>query len=110
MPQGIRKMQQADATSWMAMFTLNMLRMSVELATQNPAYEESAAKFFRHFLNIAWAMHHIGEGKISLWDDEDAFYYDVVQMDDGTSGRLKVRLTCRDHSTVRSGSNQQGII
>ncbi|MEK6476656.1 glucosidase [Catalinimonas sp. 4WD22] len=91
MPPGISKMQQADATSWMAMFALNMLRMSLELARHNNAYEESAAKFFRHFLNIAWAMHHIGEKDISLWDEEDAFYYDVIQMENGGTKRLKVR-------------------
>ncbi len=91
LPEGITKMQQADSTSWMAMFTLNMLRMSLELATVNRSYEEFAAKFFRHFLNIAWAMHHIGDRNISLWDQEDAFYYDAVQMDDGKSRRLKVR-------------------
>lgn len=91
MPPGITRMQQADATSWMAMFTLNMLRMSLELATKNNMYEEAAAKFFRHFLNIAWAMHHIGKKDISLWDDEDNFYYDVVEMSNGTTNRLKVR-------------------
>lgn len=91
MPEGISRMQQADATSWMAMFALNMLQMSLELAIQNSAYEESAAKYFRHFLNIAWAMHHIGERDISLWDDEDNFYYDVVQMDTGYTARMKVR-------------------
>src|SRR5690606_6919194 len=83
--------QQADATSWMAMFSLNMLRMSLELARKNPSYEESASKFFRHFLNIAWAMHHIGEKDLSLWDEEDDFYYDVVQLDSGKNERLKVR-------------------
>lgn len=91
MPPGITRMQQADATSWMAMFTINMLRMSLELAEENDAYEEAAAKFFRHFLNIAWAMHHIGQKDISLWDDKDNFYYDVVEMSSGTSHRLKVR-------------------
>ena len=91
MPPGISRMQQADATSWMAMFTLNMLRMSLELSKTNKIYEEAAAKFFRHFLNIAWAMHHIGKKDISLWDDEDNFYYDVVQMHSGTTDRLKVR-------------------
>jgi hypothetical protein len=91
MPEGVRKMQQADATSWMAMFTVNMLRMSLELAKTNKVYEESAAKFFRHFLNIAWAMHHIGAKDISLWDDEDDFYYDVVELSNGTTNRLKVR-------------------
>ncbi|TDT47185.1 glycosyl hydrolase family 63 [Maribacter spongiicola] len=91
MPEGITRMQQADATSWMAMFTLNMLRMSLEMATINPNYEDSVAKFFRHFLNIAWAMHHIGQKDISLWDDEDNFYYDVVEMSNGKTDRLKVR-------------------
>lgn len=91
MPEGIKKMQQADATSWMAMFSLNMLRMSLELAKTNKIYEEVSAKFFRHFLNIAWAMHHIGKKDISLWDDEDNFYYDVVEMSNGKTQRLKVR-------------------
>ncbi|MCK0191417.1 glucosidase [Arenibacter sp. F20364] len=91
MPEGVSRMQQADATSWMAMFTVNMLRMSLELAKTNKVYEESAAKFFRHFLNIAWAMHHIGKKDISLWDDEDDFYYDVVELSNGTTNRLKVR-------------------
>ncbi len=91
MPSGIKKLQQADATSWMAMYALTMLRMSLELAQHNKAYEESAAKFFRHFLNIGWAMHHIGKKDISLWDEEDAFYYDAIQFENGTSQRLKIR-------------------
>ncbi|WP_034256925.1 MGH1-like glycoside hydrolase domain-containing protein [Adhaeribacter aquaticus] len=91
MPPGIKNLQQADGTSWMAMFSLNMLRISLELAKRNPAYEESAAKFFRHFLSIGWAMDNIGENNISLWDDEDNFYYDAVLLDNGKSERLKVR-------------------
>jgi hypothetical protein len=91
MPPGIKKLQQADATSWMAMYAINMLRISLELAQHNKAYEESAAKFFRHFLNIGWAMHHIGKKDISLWDDEDAFYYDAIQFENGTSQRLRIR-------------------
>lgn len=91
MPTGIQKMQQADATSWMALFTLNMLRMSLELAMKNPVYEESAAKFFRQFLNIGWSMHNISGQNVSLWDNEDAFYYDVVQMKSGFTDRLRVR-------------------
>ena len=91
MPQGIKKLQQADATSWMAMYSINMLRISLELAQHNQAYEESAAKFFRHFLNIGWAMHHIGKKDISLWDDEDSFYYDAIQFENGKSERLRIR-------------------
>lgn len=91
MPPGIKKLQQADATSWMAMYAINMLRISLELAQHNQAYEESAAKFFRHFLNIGWAMHHIGKRDISLWDEQDSFYYDAIQFENGTSQRLRVR-------------------
>ena len=91
LPHGIKKLQQADATSWMAMYALNMLRMSLELAQQNRSYEESAAKFFRHFLSIGKAMHHIGKNNISLWDDQDKFYYDAVQYENGTSELLRVR-------------------
>ena len=91
MPAGIKKLQQADATSWMAMYAINMLRISLELAEHNQAYEESAAKFFRHFLNIGWAMHHIGKKDISLWDDQDSFYYDAIQFENGTSQRLRIR-------------------
>jgi len=91
MPPGIKKLQQADATSWMAMYALNMLRMSLELAQHNKAYEESAAKFFRHFLNIGWAMHHMGKKDISLWDEQDACYYDAIQFENGTSQRLRIR-------------------
>jgi len=91
MPPGIKKLQQADATSWMAMYAINMLRMSLELAEHNIAYEESAAKFFRHFLNIGWAMHHIGKKDISLWDEQDNFYYDAIQFENGASQRLRIR-------------------
>jgi len=91
MPPGIKKLQQADATSWMAMYAINMLRISLELAQHNKAYEESAAKFFRHFLNIGWAMHHIGKKDISLWDEQDEFYYDAIQFENGTSQRLRIR-------------------
>ncbi len=91
MPPGIKKLQQADATSWMAMYAINMLRMSLELAEHNKAYEESAAKFFRHFLNIGWAMHHIGKKDISLWDEKDSFYYDAIQFENGSSERLRIR-------------------
>jgi len=91
MPQGIKKLQQADATSWMAMYSINMLRISLELAQHNLAYEESAAKFFRHFLNIGWAMHHIGKKDISLWDDEDQFYYDLLHISKTERLFLRVR-------------------
>ncbi len=83
-------LEQADGTSWMAMFALNMMRIAMELALYNPVYEDMAIKFFEHYLYIAQAMEHIGEHD-GLWDDEDGFFYDVLQLSDGTSKSLKLR-------------------
>lgn len=84
-------LEQSDGTSWMAMFTLNMLRMSLELAKENPVYQSLATKFFEHFLYIAGAMQNVGKEGINLWDDEDEFYYDVLHTPDGNAFRMKVR-------------------
>lgn len=83
-------LEQADGTSWMAMFALNMMRISMELALHNPVYEDMAIKFFEHYLYIAQAMDTIGE-KDGLWNDEDGFFYDVLQLNDGDSKALKLR-------------------
>ena len=82
---------QADGTSWMAMYCLNMLRISLELARHNPVYQDVATKFFEHFLHIAWAMNHISRNGIGLWDEDDGFYYDVLHLPDGSSRRVKIR-------------------
>ncbi len=84
-------LEQADGTSWMAMYCLNMLTIALELAKTNPTYEDIASKFFEHFLYIADAMNHIGESSVSLWDDEDQFYYDVLHLPNNDWHRLKVR-------------------
>ncbi|HET9490268.1 MAG TPA: glucosidase, partial [Methylomirabilota bacterium] len=84
-------LEQSDGTSWMAMYCLNMLAMALELARDNPAYEDIASKFFEHFVYIAHAMHDLGGEGIQLWDDEDGFFYDVLHTDDGRHARLKVR-------------------
>ena len=83
-------LEQADGTSWMAMFALNMMRISMELALYNPVYEDMAIKFFEHYLYIAQAMESIGE-KDGLWNEEDGFFYDVLQLKDGDSKALKLR-------------------
>lgn len=83
--------QQADGTSWMAMYSLNMMKISIELATHNPVYQDMATKFFEHFLYIAGAMANMGEGSTGLWDDNDSFFYDVLTLPDGKSEKLKVR-------------------
>jgi len=82
---------QSDGTSWMAMYSLNLMRIALELALHNPVYQDIATKFFEHFLHIAEAMNHIGEEGIGLWDDEDEFFYDVLHLPHGEMKRLKVR-------------------
>ncbi len=84
-------LEQADATSWMAMYALTMMRMALELTRSNPNYEDMASKFFEHFLYIAGAMGDVGGDQINLWDDQDEFYYDALLTPDGRHQRLKVR-------------------
>lgn len=84
-------LEQADGTSWMAMFALNMMRIAMELALYNPVYEDMAIKFFEHYLYIAEAMENLGEGIHGLWNEEDGFFYDVLQLNNGESISLKLR-------------------
>jgi hypothetical protein len=82
---------QSDGTSWMAMYALNMLAIALELARENQAYEDLASKFWEHFLYIAHAMNNRGDDGLSLWDDEDGFFYDVLHLPSGDYYPLKVR-------------------
>jgi len=79
---------QSDATSWMAMYALNLLRIAHELLWHNPAYTEITSKYFEHFLYIAGAMNGVEE---NLWDEADNFYYDRLFLPDNLSMPLKVR-------------------
>ncbi len=90
LPMGGR-IDQSDGTSWMAMYSLNLMRIALELALHNPVYEDIATKFFEHFLHIAEAMNNAGKSATGLWDDEDKFYYDLLHMPDGRTERLRVR-------------------
>ncbi|MCE5328024.1 MAG: glucosidase [Planctomycetaceae bacterium] len=81
---------QADATSWMAMYCLNLMRIALELALHNPVYEDVATKFFEHFLYIAQAMTNMAQTGLGLWDEQDEFYYDVLHHRGGAA-TLKVR-------------------
>jgi Glycosyl hydrolase family 63 C-terminal domain len=83
--------EQSDGTSWMGMFCLNMLTIALELALQDPAYEDIALKFFEHFLYIANAMNNIAGEGISLWDEQDEFFYDVLHFESGNNLSLKLR-------------------
>jgi len=88
-------LEQSDTTGWMATYSLNMLAIAMELARQNPAYEDVASKFWEHFLYIAHAMSGgPAEGKDEghdLWDNEDGFFYDVIAFPDGRHVPLKLR-------------------
>lgn len=81
-------LEQADGTAWMAFYCTTMLAMALELAHEDPTYEDVASKFFEHFVSIADAMNCLGGS--GLWDDDDGFYYDQLQTD-GQSHRLKIR-------------------
>src|SRR5919106_4625321 len=82
---------QADGTAWMAMYSLNLTRIALELAKHNDVYEDIATKFFEHFLHIVEAMNNIGDEGIGLWCDKDECYYDVLNLPDGRMEPLKVR-------------------
>ena len=82
---------QSDGTSWMAFYCLVMLKIALELAEANPVYQDTASKFFEHFLRIAQAMTDAYHGGQSLWDEEDGFFYDVLHLPDGGYAKLKVR-------------------
>jgi len=85
LPPGV-VLEQADSTAWMAMFCLDLLEMALELAKQDPAYQDVAVKFFEHFANIATAMNGGG-----LWDEADGFYYDRLRLPDGRVVTLRTR-------------------
>jgi hypothetical protein len=83
--------EQADGTGWMAMYCLNMLAIAMELARENPAYEDVASKFWEHFLFIADAINHLGEDGSGMWSDKDGFFYDVLHMPDGRHLPMRLR-------------------
>jgi hypothetical protein len=83
--------EQADGTSWMAMYSLNLMRIAIELAATKPIYQDMATKFFEHFMYIAGAMANIGGEGIDLWDKEDEFFYDVLHLPNGQRIPLRVR-------------------
>ncbi len=85
------KLAQSDGTSWMAMYCLNMLAIALELAKSDDSYEDVATKFWEHFIYISDAMNNLGQEGISLWNEEDGFYYDVLHLHGQGNKPLKVR-------------------
>ena len=84
-------LDQADGTAWMAFFSQCMLQIAIELSRHDPVYAEMATKFVEHFLRIAAAMYKMGSNGQGMWDEEDGFFYDVMQSPDGSSTRLPLR-------------------
>jgi hypothetical protein len=82
---------QSDGTSWMAMYSLNLMRIALELAEHNHVYEDIASKFFEHFLNIAAAMSCMFSADVGLWDENDQFFYDVLNLPNDERVRLRIR-------------------
>jgi hypothetical protein len=82
---------QADGTSWMAMYCLNLLRIALELALNDHVYEDIATKFFEHFLAIAAAINGEDEDALGLWDEADQFYYDHLNLPDGENVPMKIQ-------------------
>lgn len=90
LPGGV-VLEQSDATGWMGMFCLNLMRIALELAKENSAYESLATKFFQHYVYIGAAMKNMGGQKYGLWDETDGFFYDVLRYPDGTFHKFRVR-------------------
>jgi hypothetical protein len=84
-------LDQSDGTAWMGFYSLGMMKIALELALYNPVYQDTATKFFEHFLRIARAATNIGESGFSLWDEQDGFFYDALHLPDDRIMPLKVR-------------------
>ena len=82
--------EQADGTGWMAMYSLNLLAIAMELAKDDASYEDVASKFWEHFLHIANAMNHLGKDGAGMWDERDGFFYDMLHLPD--QGLLPMRI------------------
>ncbi len=90
LPTGGR-LEQADGTAWMALFSQNMLELALILASVDPSYEDLALRFVQHFFSIAGALDKVGQTDDEMWDEEDGFFYDVLRLPDGSATRLRVR-------------------
>jgi len=90
LPPGFR-LEQSDATSWMAFYAQQMFKIALELSRHDSAWDDTATKFLEHFLSIARAMSSFGSRNVSLWHEQDGFYYDVLVEPDGRAHPMRVR-------------------
>jgi hypothetical protein len=84
-------MEQSDATGWMGMFCLNLMRIALELAKENPAYQGLATKFLEHYVHIGAALNRLDDGRFTLWSETDGFFYDVLRLPNGEADRFRIR-------------------
>lgn len=84
-------LEQADGTSWMAMYCLNMLEMALEITKHDTSFEPMTTKFFEHFALIAESLNRIGKDWTGSWDEEEGFFYDILALPDHEYIPLKVR-------------------
>ncbi len=90
LPNGV-SLQQSDGTGWMAMFCLNLMRISLILAKKDQVYESLATKFFEHYVYIAHAMKKRGDQNYEMWSEKDRFFYDVLTYPGGNFAKFRVR-------------------
>ncbi len=97
LPPGL-ELEQADATSWMAMYAGNMLAMALEIAMHDATYEDVATKFYEHYVYISESFNEFDANKKGLWNEEDGFFYDMALLPYGERAQIRVRtlvgLTC----------------
>jgi hypothetical protein len=84
-------LEQADGTAWMAFYSQTMMALALELAVDDPYYEDAAGKYLEHFLWIGGSMDRPGGHADELWDEEDGFFYDVLRLPDGHVERIRLR-------------------
>jgi hypothetical protein len=84
-------LEQSDGTSWMAMYTLNLLSIALELSCVNPSYEDIASKLWEHFLHISRAMNNLGGEGVEMWNESDGFYYDVLHIEGEQPTPMRIR-------------------
>jgi len=101
---------QADGTAWMGMYCLNMLSIALELAREDPVYEDLASKFFEHFLYIAEALNNLGGMGIPLWNDEDEFFYDALHLPDGQAFPAQGPLARRTDPAAGGGTIEPDLL
>ena len=88
---GNGSLEQADGTAWMAMYSLNMLQIAMEIALEDKAYEDMCTKFLEHFIFIAESLNRIGQDRPGSWDEHEGFFYDLLVLPEGKSIPIKIR-------------------